>query len=180
MRSGPRTVVSRDIADTCRGTSLTLVGWFPAGGFAAGLVAAGGVDGEAAQESGLAVDGEVVVAGDHEHGVAGKLGADGDGVAAPADVAGAADGVQRSAGRSRDGVTGAGGFAGSPAFVGCGARQGPVGPVVVVEALPAVELVLQLGFVAGGCLGAQPFLGGLMGAFQLAAGLGVCRTRGRG
>ena len=83
----------RDIADSCVGTSLTLgVAW--PWWVAAGLVAAGGVDGQGADEAWLAPDLEVVVVGDDEDGLAGERGADGDVVAAPADVAGGADFVQ--------------------------------------------------------------------------------------
>ena len=49
--------------------------------------------------------------------------------------------------------------------------QRPVGPVLVVDALEAVELGLQLGEGGGGGLSGEPALQGLVEAFDLALGL---------
>ena len=55
----------------------------------------------------------------------------------------------------------------------CSAAGGFVGPEVVLVVPPVVELVLELVVVAGCGLGGEPPFGGLMGSFELAAGLGV-------
>ena len=48
-----------------------------------------------------------------------------------------------------------------------------MGAVVVVEAAPVVELVLELRVGAGGPVGCGATFGGLVGPFELPAGLGV-------
>ena len=57
------------------------------------MVAAGWVDGEAADEAGGAEDGDVVASGDDEELLAVEMAADAELVVAPVDVAGA-DGVE--------------------------------------------------------------------------------------
>ena len=65
------------------------------------MVAAGGVDGEAADEPGGAEDCDVVAAGDEQDGLAREGAADSDDVvAAVGDAAAAADFVERGVGRS--------------------------------------------------------------------------------
>jgi hypothetical protein len=74
--------MSRDIADRCVGTSLTLG---VRGVAVDGLVAAGSVEAKAADEAVGSVDGDVVVAGDDEHLLVDDAGADGDLVLVPVD-----------------------------------------------------------------------------------------------
>src|SRR5918997_1396322 len=102
-----RPVMCRDIADTSVGTWLTLgVSW--SRGDAAGLVAAGWVDGQGSDEAWLPPDLQVVVVGDDQNGLAGQVCADSDVVAAPSDVPGGAHSVERGAAGSVDGRTGGG------------------------------------------------------------------------
>ena len=98
--------MSLDIADSSVRTSLTLAA--PAGWDAGGLVAAGGVDGEPAEETGLAVDGQVEVSGDDEDFLAGEAAVDADDVVAPADVAGLVNAVDAGPDRTGDGGAGRG------------------------------------------------------------------------
>ena len=79
-------------------------------------------------------------------------------------VAGVADG----AGWSRFGCGGVGDRGGEP-------LQCPVGSKLVVDALEAVELGLQLDDGGGGGLGSEPALQGLVEAFDLALGLRMVR-----
>ena len=82
------------------------------------MVAAGGVDGEPAQQTGLAVDGEVEVSGDDEDFLAGEAAVDADDVVAPADVAGLVNAVDTGSDRTGDG--GAGVAAELAAHLSCG------------------------------------------------------------
>ncbi len=72
-----------------------------------------------------------------------------------------------------DGWTRLVGWAGGPSFGRDGSSKGSVGALVVVERQPFVELVLEFGEGAGWALPGQPALGGLVGSFDLAAGLGM-------
>jgi len=169
--------MSRDIADRCVGTSLTLSAWsdvaLAAGGKAAGLVAAAAVECEAADEAGRGVEADVVVSGDDQDALAVVLTADADEVAAPGDVPAAGDEVEGGSGSGRERVVGEGWWAGGPAFCRCGAVEGPVGSLVVVEGEEGVELALELGGSSGQRSLTEPFLECLVEAFELPAGLGV-------
>ena len=73
-------------------------GFGPSFGFAAGLVAAGGVEGEGADQPGRSEDGELVAAGDDEDGLATMLLAEADAVGPPGGGARAVDLVEAGAG----------------------------------------------------------------------------------
>jgi transposase len=165
-----KSVMSRDIADTCVGTSLTL----GAGGLAVGgLVSAGSVEAEPADEAVGSVDGDVVAAGDDEELLVDNAGSDGDLVLVPVDEVVRRDGAEVAVGRFGDRGAGTGWWCRHPSFGGSGAVEGSVGPVVVVVADVVVELSLELAVVGREWLGAQPPFEGLVEAFDLAAGLGM-------
>ena len=160
----------RDITDSLGGVRR----------YAGGLVAAGGVDGEAAQETGLAVDGEVEVAGDDQDALAGQAAVDADDIVAPPDVSGFVDGVDAGSDRPGDGLSWCGRRAGVPPFKWGLPVQGVVRAVLVVVGAPAVELVLQLGQGAGRWLqlGARLWWSGVIvrASRRFADGLGVSRS----
>ena len=81
------------------------------------MVAAGAVEGEAADQSGVAVDGEVVAAGDDEDVAPGVFGSDADLVVVPAEAAVATDAAEPGVGRFEDRIARRGsGWAGGPPF----------------------------------------------------------------
>ena len=126
-----------------------------------GLVGDGDGDGEDAAVCVAGADAEVVhAAGAAEADLAVVVGL----VVAQPVVAGVADG----AGWSRFGCGGVGDRGGEP-------LQCPVGSKLVVDALEAVELGLQLDDGGGGGLGGEPALQGLVEAFDLALGLRMVR-----
>ena len=109
------------------------------------MVSAGGVDGELADESALAVDAELEVAGDDEDVLAGAAAVNADGVAVPGDDAVAADSAHAGGGRGGQGIVGCRWWGGVPPLQGCAPVGGLVGAVLVVVNPPVVELGLELG-----------------------------------
>ena len=152
---------------------------------AGGLVVAAGVEGELAEElaGGGVDDADVEVVDEQEDVGSGVGSADADVVQAAGmtqgDHAGVVDAVVADpvvgvGSRSAGAGFGAGGVGGGG---GGAVRQGPVRAVVVVGGDEAVEQGLELG--DGGRLdrlGGQPFLEGLLEAFDLAAGGRVVRA----
>lgn len=121
-------------------------------------------------------DGDVGGAGGDDDGggqpVVGGSDADAE-VPAESDAA-AVDGGGPRLGRGADGLVGWAALGGGGPHVGGEASTDrPVGAVVVVDQAEQVELGLQVLDRCGGWLLGEPFLEGLVNAFDLAAGLGV-------
>src|ERR1041385_4490002 len=168
----------RDIADRTLVAGVGFVGvaasaWASAGG----LVGPGGIDGEPADEAVLAEDGDVVCAADDEELLAGETHSDRDKGLVPGEPTFAVDSAEFSSLRFGDGWPGPVGLAGLPSLGwGCPA-EGSGGALVVVEGEPGVELGLEPGGRGGFWLAGEPELGGLMGPFELPAGLGMAGRR---
>jgi len=147
--------------------------FWAAGWVAGGLVFAGGVDVESAEEPGGSEEAEFVAAGDDEDVLAGMVGADADSVALPADGTADRDEAQLGVGWCRDRFGGCRSGAGCPAFEWGRAVQGAVGSALVVEVEEPVELGLKLGDGPGLGLAGEPAFEGLVEPFDLPARLGM-------
>src|SRR5262245_13990369 len=166
--------MSRDIVEACLKTSSP--GWQPLW-----LVIAGWVQGELAQQRPAGGEDADVEVGDQDDDLGSSVPSpDADVVelaaVAQGDGAAAVDGVLADPAVGGNGDLRPGGESFDPGGVGggwCLAADGPVGPAGVVVGGEAVELGLQ--GVDGGYrpLAGEPFLQGLVEAFDLAAGLGV-------